>query len=41
MAKLFLSHSSKDKIIVDLFKTVLLNVGLGIADEDIAYTSAV
>ncbi|MDE7386930.1 MAG: toll/interleukin-1 receptor domain-containing protein [Muribaculaceae bacterium] len=41
MAKVFLSHSSKDKPIVDLFKSVLLNVGLGIADEDIAYTSAV
>lgn len=41
MAKVFLSHSSKDKPIVDLFKSALLNVGLGIADEDIAYTSAV
>ena len=41
MAKVFLSHSSKDKSIVDLFKSVLLNVGLGIADKDIAYTSAV
>lgn len=41
MARVFLSHSSKDKPVVDLFKTVLLNVGLGISDKDIAYTSAV
>ncbi len=41
MAKVFLSHSSIDKPIVDLFKTILLNVGLGVSDEDIAYTSAV
>ena len=41
MAKVFLSHSSKDKPVVDLFKTVLLNVGLGVDDKDIAYTSAV
>ncbi len=41
MAKVFLSHSSKDKSVVDLFKTVLLNSGLGISDDDIAYTSAV
>lgn len=41
MAKVFISHSSADKELVDLFKNIILNAGLGIADEDIAYTSAV
>lgn len=41
MAKLFISHSSEDKEIVDLFKNIILNAGLGIKDSDIAYTSAV
>lgn len=40
MAKIFISHSSLDKDIVDLFKNMILNAGLGIADDDIAYTSA-
>lgn len=40
MAKIFISHSSLDKDIVDLFKNIILNAGLGIADDDIAYTSA-
>lgn len=40
MAKIFISHSSKDKAIVDLFKNIILNAGLGISDNDIAYTSA-
>lgn len=40
MAKIFISHSSEDKTIVDLFKNIILNAGLGIQDTDIAYTSA-
>lgn len=40
MAKIFISHSSKDKAIVDLFKNIILNAGLGISDNDIAYTSS-
>ena len=40
MAKIFISHSSLDKDIVDLFKNIILNAGLGIVDDDIAYTSA-
>lgn len=40
MAKIFISHSSKDKELVDLFKNLILNAGLGILDRDIAYTSA-
>ena len=40
MAKIFISHSSADKEIVDLFKNIILNAGLGISDNDIAYTSA-
>lgn len=40
MAKIFISHSSLDKNIVDLFKNIIVNAGLGIADDDIAYTSA-
>lgn len=40
MAKIFISHSSLDKDIVDLFKNIILNAGLGILDKDIAYTSA-
>ena len=40
MTKIFISHSSEDKEIVDLFKNIILNAGLGIADNDIAYTSA-
>ena len=40
MAKIFISHSSEDKSIVDLFKNIILNAGLGILDTDIAYTSA-
>lgn len=40
MAKIFISHSSKDKAIVDLFKNIILNAGLGVPDNDIAYTSA-
>lgn len=40
MAKIFISHSSEDKKIVDLFKNIILNAGLGISDNDIAYTSA-
>lgn len=40
MAKIFISHSSKDKAIVDLFKNIILNAGLGVSDNDIAYTSA-
>lgn len=40
MAKIFVSHSSKDKEIVDIFKNIILNTGLGISDSDIAYTSA-
>ncbi len=41
MAKIFISHSSCDKEIIDLFKNKILNGGLGVVDEDIAYTSAV
>ncbi|WP_298062880.1 toll/interleukin-1 receptor domain-containing protein [uncultured Rikenella sp.] len=40
MVKVFISHSSEDKDIVDLFKNIILNAGLGILDADIAYTSA-
>ena len=40
MAKIFISHSSEDKEIVDLFKNIILNAGLGISDNDIAYTSS-
>lgn len=40
MAKIFISHSSEDKEVVGLFKNIILNVGLGISDNDIAYTSA-
>lgn len=40
MVKIFISHSSEDKAIVDLFKNIILNAGLGIQDTDIAYTSA-
>ena len=40
MAKVFISHSSEDKEIVDLFKNIILNAGLGISDNDIAYTSS-
>lgn len=40
MAKIFISHSSDDKEIVDLFKNLILNAGLGVMDRDIAYTSA-
>lgn len=40
MAKIFISHSSKDKAIVDLFKNIILNAGLGVLDNNIAYTSA-
>lgn len=40
MAKIFISHSSEDKDIVDLFKNIILNAGLGISDNDIVYTSA-
>lgn len=40
MAKIFISHYSEDKDIVDLFKNIILNAGLGISDNDIAYTSA-
>lgn len=40
MAKIFISHSSEDKDIVDLFKNIILNAGLGISDNDITYTSA-
>ncbi len=40
MAKIFISHSSKDKEIVDLFKNIILNAGLGILDNAITYTSA-
>lgn len=40
MAKIFISHSSNDKDVVDLFKKFILNAGLGILDSDIAYTSA-
>ena len=40
MSKISISHSSKDKAIVDLFKNIILNAGLGISDNDIAYTSA-
>lgn len=39
MAKIFISHSYKDKEIVDLFKNVILNAGLGVLDSEIAYTS--
>ena len=40
MAKIFISHSSNDKGVVDLFKNLILNAGLGVPDCDIAYTSA-
>lgn len=40
MAKIFISHSSEDKEVVGLFKNIILNAGLGIPDNDIAYTSA-
>lgn len=40
MAKIFISHSSHDKEVVDLFKNLVLNAGLGVLDRDIAYTSA-
>ena len=41
MAKIFISHSSEDKKTIDVFKKLILNNGLGIKDDEIAYTSAV
>lgn len=41
MARLFISHSSLDDKIVNLFKDVILKEGLGFTDEDIAYSSRV
>lgn len=40
MAKIFISHSSENKDIVDLFNNIILNAGLRISDNDIVYTSA-
>lgn len=37
--KLFISHSSKDKSIISRFVEQILQLGLGIQDEDIVYTS--
>lgn len=38
--KVFISHSSDDKDVVGLFIDLILKNGLGVSDEDIAYTSA-
>ena len=40
MAKVFISHSSKDKDIVSLFKDIILKSGIGLTDKDIFYTSS-
>lgn len=37
--KIFISHSSKDKQIVDIFVDKLLHLGLQIDPNDVAYTS--
>lgn len=38
MAKVFISHSSKDKDVVLLFKESILKVGIGLSDDDIFCT---
>lgn len=40
MAKVFISHSSKDKGIVLLFKEIILKSGIGLSDDDIFFTSS-
>ena len=40
MVKVFISHSSKDKNIVGLFKDIILKSGIGLKDENIFYTSS-
>lgn len=40
MAKVFISHSSRDKDIVCLFKDLILKSGLGLSDGDIFFTSS-
>lgn len=40
MAKVFISHSSKDKEIVRLFKDLVLKSGFGLSDSDIFFTSS-
>lgn len=40
MAKVFISHSSKDKDVVNLFKDIILKSGIGLTDKDIFYTSS-
>ena len=37
--KIFISHASDDKDVISLFKDLILNNGLGVSDEDIAFTS--
>lgn len=41
MAKVFVSHSSRDKDIVKLFKEKILKLGIGLADNEIFFTSSV
>ena len=40
MVKVFISHSSKDKNIVGLFKDIILKSGIGFKDKNIFYTSS-
>lgn len=39
MAKFFISHSSIDKTVVELFKEIVLKEGMGFTDADIIFTS--
>ena len=40
MAKVFISHSSKDKDIILLFKDIILKAGIGLSDDEIFFTSS-
>lgn len=40
MAKVFISHSSKDKDVILLFKDIILKAGIGLSDDEIFFTSS-
>ena len=40
MGKVFISHSSKDRDILCLFKDLILKSGIGLTDKEIFYTSS-
>lgn len=40
MPKVFISHSSKDKDIILLFKDIILKTGIGLSDDEIFFTSS-